>query len=150
MGLSEASGAPEQDCFCKGSQGEGYYSISYYFKHEWTPIPTPTLKISRAFCLTRMWFGTEEGEPPAPELPSLPVHPAQPRTAQTNPAVPVAPHSVKRSSVGPQRVAGTLGAPRAIGLARSLVAPVALPMGRPVSLSSTISPRVEVPKILQS
>lgn len=100
--------------------------------------------------LNRMWFGAEEGEPPAPELPSLPVHPAQPRTAQTNPAVPVAPHAVKRTSLGPQRVAGTLGAPRAIGLARSLVAPVALPMGRPVSLSSTISPRVEGRQILSA
>eukprot|EP00435_Cladocopium_sp_Y103_P009263 s4570_g2.t1 len=105
--------------------------------------------------LNRMWFGaaSPEGYEAKAEA-TLPVHPAQPRTSQTNPAVPVAQRPQKRASLGAPRslALGALAAgPRPVGTARSLVAPVAIPMaGRPAPLSSTISPRVEGRHILSA
>ena len=94
-----------------------------------------------------MWFGaaSPEGYEAKAEA-TLPVHPAQPRTSQTNPAVPVAQRPQKRASLGAPRslALGALAAgPRPVGTARSLVAPVAIPMAGRTALSSTISPRVE-------
>lgn len=105
--------------------------------------------------LNRMWFGAASPEGyEAKDEATLPVHPAQPRTSQTNPAVPVAQRPQKRASLGAPRslALGALAAgPRPVGTARSLVAPVAIPMaGRPTPLSSTISPRVEGRHILSA
>jgi len=104
--------------------------------------------------LNRMWFGaaSPEGYEAKAEA-TLPVHPAQPRTSQTNPAVPVAQRPQKRASLGAPRslALGALAAgPRPVGTARSLVAPVAIPMAGRTALSSTISPRVEGRHILSA